>query len=265
MSPSELETALGKPTPGTSLPPELPLAHLTAARWLEGILDAKELRPRDCKVFQSKLLYFSYGGVFYRISKLQTENVTELPVALVFTPTVMDICSKLFPFDSGAMAQKLYGDSWYSAMKPFEERFSISNDDLSTTARLLVHKLFGTNAAYVEGRPADQIAASPPALNLLHSFLKENLSNHTSVPWGIDGRQRSIELLSSTSISIADKLIWIGLPLFRSDDMLTGIRKFTRTIPQIYTYRHSRNFNPDQYAADLQRAAQEQVINRYSE
>src|ERR1017187_9469822 len=113
MPPSELELALGSVTPGDPLPLELPIAHLTAARWLRGILGAGHIAPRLCKVFKQNLLYFSYGGVFYRTSKFQSENAAELPVGMVFTPQVLDKCIKLFPFDSGAMARKLYGDCWY--------------------------------------------------------------------------------------------------------------------------------------------------------
>jgi hypothetical protein len=263
MPPSELEVALAALGPVTGMPLELPIAHLTAARWLMGVLNAGALLPRSCKVFNKLLLYFSYGGVFYRTSKMQTENVSELPVAMVFTPQVLDECVELFPFDSGAMANKLFGDAWYAAMKPFEERFSVKNDDLSTAARTLVHSLYQSNAKYVEGKPVKAFATSSPTLKLLHEFLAEDLSGTGTVPGGVDHRQRSIELLSATSVSIVNELIWIGLPHSRLDKALRAIRRQTRTIPQIYTYRFSKNFYPDEYAADLQRAAREQVIERY--
>jgi len=265
MPPSELEIALGSAVSGIPLPQELPLAHLTAARYLRDILGAGELRPRLCKVFKSKLLYFSYGGVFYRTSKIQTQNVAELPVAMVFTPEVMDACFKLFPFDSGAMAQKLYGDKWYADMQPFEERFSIRNGNLSTAARLLVQNHYRTNSNYVEGRPAGSVASWPPTLTLLHAFLSQDLSGIPTVPFGIDHRQRSIELLSAAPVSIAKELIWIGFPEFRSATIMKAIRKLTRTLPQTFIYGYSKNFNPDEYARVLQQAAQEDVVDRYLE
>ncbi len=265
MPPSELEIALGAALPATSLPQELPLAHLTAARYLRGILDAKYLLPRHCKVFGQKLLYFSYGGVFYRAPKEQSENVTELPVAMVFTPEVMDACCRLFPFDSGAMARKLYGGKWYTAMEPFEKRFSICTGKLSTAARLLVHHLYRTNSRYVGGRPARGNPSWPATLSLLHTFLDQDLSGTCTVPCGIDHRQRSIELLSDAPVSIANELIWIGLPHHRLARTMKAIRELTRTVPQIYPYRFSRNFNPDEIAGELQRAARDQVVERYLE
>ena len=76
---TELELALSKEYTPAELPMGLPLAHLTARRWLQSILTAGQLEPRPCKVLAKKLLYFSYGGVFYRTSSMHTEKTTELP------------------------------------------------------------------------------------------------------------------------------------------------------------------------------------------
>ena len=108
MPPSELELSLRAVGTAADLPGELPVAHLTTAKWLRSILDAGKLIPRSCRVFHRDLIYFSYGGVFYRTSKMQSENAAELPVAMVFSPEVLDVCTRLFPFDSGAMAVDQY-------------------------------------------------------------------------------------------------------------------------------------------------------------
>lgn len=246
----------------TLLPPELPLAHLTAARWLMSILDAGRLLPRSCKVFNEDLIYFSYGGVFYRTSKLQTENTSELPVAMVFRPQVLDLCGRLFPFDSGAMAGHLFGTKWDTALSPFQDRFSV-RDDLNTAARLLVHCCYRENSRYVEGKPASVLGYSGPSLNALYNFLSEDLSGLGTVSGGIDHRQRSIELLSSVSVPIANELIWIGLPHSRLSKTIKAIRRLTRTMPQVYTYHFRRNFYPDEYAAELEVNARAQAIDRY--
>jgi hypothetical protein len=80
---TELEIALARESTPAQLPIGLPLAHLTARRWLQAILNVGQLEPRPCKVLSKTVLYFSYGGVFYRTSTLQTERTSELPVALV--------------------------------------------------------------------------------------------------------------------------------------------------------------------------------------
>jgi len=87
-----------------SLPPALPLAHLTIARWLSAILKLGAIAPRPCKVLGKDLLYLSYGGLFYRPDNIRTQQATELPVGLVFSPVALAGITSLFPFDSGAMA-----------------------------------------------------------------------------------------------------------------------------------------------------------------
>jgi hypothetical protein len=192
----------------------------------------------------------------------QTENTSELPVAMVFRPQVLDICSRLFPFDSGAMAQRLFGEKWHTAMSPFEKRFVV-NRKLSEAARLLVHCCYEENAGYVEGNPVRTLAYRSSALAALHQFLCEDLSSLTTVPSGIDHRQRSIELISATSVPLAEELIWIGMPNSCVDETLKTIRRLTRTIPQIYPYHFRRNFNPNEYAAELESRARIEAIQRY--
>src|SRR5690349_10655561 len=110
----DLKTALDRSA--ARLAAELPVAHITTARWLGSILDEGRIQPRLCTVFNRELLYFSYGGVFYRSLKSQTQNATELPIAMVFSPKVLDVAFQLFPFDSGAMAAKLFGEDWWDKM-----------------------------------------------------------------------------------------------------------------------------------------------------
>jgi hypothetical protein len=95
--------------------------------------------------------------------------------------------------------------------------------------------------------------------------LDEDLSGTGIVPLGIDHRQRSIELLSEGPVSIAEKLIWIGLPHHRLVRTMKAIRALTRTLPQVYTYDWRRNFNPGEIAAELEREARDQVLERYLE
>src|SRR5271157_1578136 len=140
--PTELEVALAHELTPERLPLELPVAHLTAARWLKSILQVGSLEPRPCKVFSKRLLYFSYGGVFYRASKLQTERASELPVALVFSPEVLDEVSRLFPFDSGAMAANRFGPDWFRRLGPFDLRFGVNTVDARLDAKKLVYHLF---------------------------------------------------------------------------------------------------------------------------
>lgn len=267
---SDLETELQGLSAGItipeSLPPELPLAHLTSARWLASIVSAGRLIPRACGVFHQDLLYFSYGGVFYRTSKQQTEEASALPVAMVFKPQIVDKCSRLFPFDSGAMKKELFGAAWHSTMNPFERRFVVdaSHSSLSEAARLIVHCCYEKNEKYLMGDPTATLVFPSPALTALHSFLSADLSLLRTRPNGVDHRQRSIELISAAAIDLAENLIWIGLPNVHVDRTMADIRRLTRTVPQYYPYNFRRNFHPDEYATELETAARSEVIERYA-
>ena len=64
---------------------------------------------------------------------------------MVFTPEVLDTCARLYPFDSGAMMKRLFGDQWFQSLYPFEERFAITQGGLSHAARVLVGSLYAEN------------------------------------------------------------------------------------------------------------------------
>src|ERR1051326_7296191 len=134
--PTELKPDLGSVRVGNEqLPIALPLAHMTSNRraasdtergGFEDILDVGVLKPKACKVFGSKLLYFSYGGLFYSGANFQTQQAAEVPVGLVFDPEAFYVISQLFPFDSGAMFRGTFGRDWSVQLSPFETRFAVN-------------------------------------------------------------------------------------------------------------------------------------------
>jgi hypothetical protein len=257
---TELELAMEVEAVSAELPLALPLAHLTACRWLEPILKAGRLEPRHCKVFSKDLLYFSYGGVFYRTSKLQTEQATELPVALVFAPGVMDSVVKLFPFDSGAHATGRFGADWTRKLDRVEQRFCINTSDALTDARRLVYHLFETNPQYLKGIVGDNGKRKQNPFPLLHEFLTADLSSA-----GIDHRQRTIEAISKISVELGKSLLWIGFPEWNTSSVFREIYRLTAPmVPQFDTYSYTKNFNPSEIAARLEEKAYDAVIKRYA-
>ncbi|SRR6266436_3840838 len=257
---TELEIALNRESTPTELPLGLPLAHLTACRWLASILRVGRLEPRPCKVFLKKLLYFSYGGVFYRTSKLQTEQATELPVALVFAPTVLDLISQLFPFDSGAAAAERFGLDWARKLAPFRKRFLVNTTDALMDARRLVYHLFKTNSQYLKGIPFGSGKHKRDPFPLLYEFLTTDLSSHE-----IDHRQRAIEAISDIPIELGKHLLWIGLPEWKTSSVLKDLYRSTApTVPQFDTYKYTKNFNPTEIAALLEEKAYKAVIEKYT-
>jgi len=257
---TELEIALTVESTPTELPVALPLAHLTACRWLGSILKIGRLEPRPCKVFAKNLLYFSYGGVFYRTSKLQTEQTTELPVALVLSPTVMKLISQLFPFDSGAVAAKRFGPDWTCRLAPLAERFSVNTTDALTDARRLVYHLFETNLQYLKGMATNGSKHKKDPFPLLYELLTSDLSS-----LNVDHRQRTIEAISDVPIQLGQHLLWIGFPQWKTSTVLKELFQWTAPdVPQFDTYDYTRNFNPSEMAARLEEKAYEFVIKRYA-
>jgi hypothetical protein len=257
---TELEIALNKEFTPTELPLGLPLAHLTASRWLASILNVGRLEPRPCKIFSKNLLYFSYGGVFYRTSKLPTEQATELPVALVFSPTVMNLISQLFPFDSGALAADMFGPEWTLKLAPHGKRFCINTTDALTDARRLVYHLFESNPQYLKGIAASSGKHKEDPFPLLYEFLTTDLSSR-----GVDHRQRAIEAISEIPIELAKHLLWIGFPAWETSSVLKELYRWTAPVlPQFETYEYTKNFNPSEIAARLEDKAYRAVIEKYA-
>jgi len=247
----------------SSLPPALPLAHLTAARFFAPLLVDGALKPRQCKVFHRDLLYFSYGGVFYRPRQIQTQNAVELPVAFVFSPRVLESVTRLFPFDSGAMGSGAFGDEWTARMAPFHERFGVDTSDAIETAGKIIYHLYGSNESYLRGQVLKAAKTKSEPIPLLSEFLSENLSGS-----GIDHRQRSVECVTETIVELGRHLIWVGFPVYsrrKTTEILKQIYHWTRPdVPQIWQYPYPKNFNPAGLGAALETKAHESVIARFA-
>ena len=257
---TELEVALARESTPAELPIGLPLAHLTARRWLQSILNVGKLEPRPCKVFSKTVLYFSYGGLFYRTSTSQTERPSELPVGLVFSPNMMSVISQLFPFDSGAAADNRFGVDWSRRLAPFASRFSVTTTDALRDARRLVYHLFESNSRYLGGRPSAIGRLKQDPFPLLLDFLNCDLSSLK-----VDHRQRTIEAISEVAIELGKHLLWIGIPQFRTSSVLKELHRWTApNVLPFYTYDFTKNFNPSEMAARLEENARECVINRYA-
>src|SRR5262245_13640621 len=91
-----------KPGPEAPVMP-LPLAHLTDARYFGRIAASGGLAPSSCTRFGEDLVYLFYGGVFFRHSYEEEDGAGLLPVAFLFSPTILDGVSRYFPFDTGAL------------------------------------------------------------------------------------------------------------------------------------------------------------------
>ncbi len=242
------------------LPPQLPIAHLTASRWFSEILDVGELRPRPCSVFGRNLLYLSYGGLFYRPKRVSTQRATELPIGLVFSPVVLEAITSLFPFDTGAMANGGRFNTWKEKLAPFETRFCLSTSDGLRDAATLVKLLYADNLLYLRGEVAVEAAGRPDPFPLLAEFLAEDMTPSS------DHRQRSIECLTEMPVALGRHLLWIGFPDAHTDEILRGVHRWSQpVVPDFRAYPCHLNFNPADIGAQLEAWAYDDVIRRYAE
>lgn len=251
------EAALKSLPKPTSLPMTLPTTHLSIARWFSTIVDEGELQPKACKVFNKNLLYFFYGGVFYRQSEKSTRNATELPVAFLFEPAILEGFDCYYPFDTGAMNAGLFGD-WRERFEPFKERFKVSGSGDYPITSLMVHHLYGNNENYLSGKVDPSLSGKSDPLPELHEFLSADLTSY-----GVDGRQLKIECHTGKSLQLNRELIWVGYPASMSDIFARIYEKTKPYSPEAYPYTDHVLFVPNEVAAQLQLKAEEVIRRRY--
>lgn len=244
------------PCPSTIKP--LPIAHLTSARSFNQIRADEAFKPQKCDVFNQKLLYFSYGGIFHRYGPHSTQDATKLPVAFVFKPTLLTKIDYLFPYDTGAANKGLFNEEICNF-----DKYRISsgnNQSLQALAPKLVYYFYNSNENYIKGIPAvqfinDSISQIEVMQNLL-SFLSLDLTQD-----GVDHRHRAMECQSNTEWRIADiiqDILWVGFPNYRIEDyywMCEERKKKTDEELPKYLYSCNINFTPSEQAAKLEREA----------
>ena len=252
-----LETAIRLLGAPARLPPPLPLAHSSIARWLASIVKGQALVPWACPVFNKKLVYLFYGGNYYRPSPPHpTRNAAEMPVVFVFAPSILPAASTLYPFDTGAMHAGKFGAAG-TALMPFKRRFAVRVRGRYQTATMLVAHLFGTNEAYLKGHPSDP-GGKPAPIPDLAAFLSADLTS-----LGIDMRQASIECQYASEIRLDERLLWVGLPeahmpLF--GELCAALEPY---VPAYYAYESHTIFNPGEIGRLLDDRARDAVIRRY--
>jgi len=250
------ETLRSLPAP-SELPITLPTTHLTVARWFSTVVDNGELQPKACKVFKRNLLYFFYGGVFYRTSEMPTRNAAEFPIAFLFEPAILKDFDCYYPFDTGAMAAGLFGD-WSNRFNPFEERFKVSGRGDYSTPSLMVHHLYGNNENYLTGDVNHSLSEKPEPLPQLGEFLSADVTSS-----GADGRQLKIECLIAQSLPLNQDLIWVGYPSSMSDIFARIYEKTKPSVPEPFPYPDHKVFRPNEVAAQLQLKAEEVIQRRF--
>lgn len=181
--------------------PILPLTHCTKSEYFFDIVEAGEIAPRPCKVFCDDVFYLFYGRPSYKpYSNSEYTNLEAFrPVAFILKPDSALSIKRIFPFDTGAHASKLYTDF-------IPEHASLENFELDASldcAARSVALFFGDCKNYYLGKTVAVNGVPPTNLtvkSLIGLFEAKGLSK-------IDDRKSAIEVqvdkllkLSSSSV-----------------------------------------------------------------
>lgn len=246
--------------PTSTLPHLLPIAHSSIAKNFSTIVNNGELKPMPCNVFSQDLLYFFYGGVFYRSKTGTTKDKLQMPIAFVFSPKILEKVLCLFPFDTGAVAKNHFGKNWSTELSAFE-KFKIDTNGDSNIASKIVYHAFENNKNYLISKPKRQYESTPQLLFKLFEFYSTDLSVN-----GTDQRQCVIECQFNTSISLKTDILWVGFPTSMMIEFNKLCNLIQIEVPQYYDYEVTEaSRNPAEFAAILENRAKQDVISRYAE
>lgn len=242
-------------------PISLPLSHLTIARYFDSIINAGKLEPRMCDVFKEKLIYLFYGGVLYRTANKPTRNASELPIVFVFHPSLLRFVERYYPFDTGALAKRYYGE-WSDILTPYAEGFKICGKGDYTVPSQMVYHLYQNNTRYLNGKLNNGIKNKPEPLPQLFDFLNADLS-----AYGVDHRQLAIEAHCKQAIPFDNALLWVGYPDIKTKKFSALFEKLYDQMapakPEFFAYPSHVVFAPNEIAAQLQTSAHNSVVKSY--
>jgi hypothetical protein len=250
----------------------LPVSHLTSARSFETIIDSGKLEARLCKVFNQKLLYFSYGGIFHRYGSRPTNNAAEYPIAILFSPRLLSKIKFFYPYDTGAASENKYGDRWSQELACFE-KYRVLIDPRADLLTKLVYYTYGNNKSYVGRRGVSSTATrrridraeGREPLRTLITFMSANLTSE-----GADHRQNVIECQAQASLGIGDvfkEIEWIGYPNNKRKSIYEFISRFKEPLdrmPETYAYDAYLKQPPYAISRELESVART-VVKRYWE
>lgn len=183
----------------------LPLTHkkdwFTADKTIEdGIIDTQL-----CDVFGENLEYLFYGRPAYYVSyNIGTRSDdTYLPVCFVLNPQRIRI-HYIFPFDTGAFANKMYDDFMHEKMDINSFQLPQNIDSVKD----FIYLFYENNDNYYKSKPAKQIESNdlPFEIKAYQNMIK-NLGATS-----YDSRCRTIEIITREKINLYESLEAIILP-----------------------------------------------------
>jgi hypothetical protein len=229
----------------------LPLVHITRAYGFDTILDGDALEPSECDVFKEKLIYLFYGRPAYRAKDGNNARLEfEWPIVFVFDPEKVPDLRRIFPFDTGAFALRLYSEFFDKK----SELMDFSLDPTLESAKKLVSAFYQDNEEYYRGETRKNVDIP------LRQFEAQGVHELARLP-GVQGaitqyrtrdeRSSAIEVQVSRTISLKHALIALVLPEPYLDDKEIQEALTRWNVNEVHTYATLHNLSGEAWVGEI--------------
>lgn len=187
----------------------LPMTHITATIRAKKAIDAGQVEPRYCALFETPLVYCFYGRPAYRPRDDDKTVLTagSCPFCFIFSPDLIQRASQIYPFDTGAYERRLFKEA-LDDENFVKEDFSLGS--ASDLPAKIVSFVYGKNTTYLLGDRTGIDEGSVPDWQLVAkaylAFLASRGRND------VDDRLMTFEAHFDSAISIRDYIMAVVVP-----------------------------------------------------
>lgn len=178
---------------GAMVHPALPFFHSCDSAYLQDILDAGELQPRQCKLYGEDLLYLFYGRPAYKSADAgHSRLLFMMPVVFIVNYHAVTTVKRAVAFDSGAFP--MYEGCLHKSMKLKEFELTPTKDSLHK----MIDYFYDGNDPYFNGEAKSGLKYDPVHFQVegYHTILT---GNHKTE---VDDRKASLEVQLDYSIAL---------------------------------------------------------------
>ena len=229
----------------------LPFVHITRAYRFDDIVDGDLLEPSRCEVFKQALVYLFYGRPAYRAKDGNNARLEfEWPIVFVFDPSKISNIERIFPFDSGAFAEKMYQEFF----DPHSEIMDFVLENTLETPAKVVATYYQDHSEYYRGETRKNVNIP------LRQFEAQGIHELARLP-GVQGaqsqsrardeRSSAIEIQISAPISLKDALLAIVLPeqYLGDKDIQKALARWN--VSEILTYPTLHNMGGEAWVGQI--------------
>ena len=220
---SSLENALNDAP--CNVTKELAIAHVTFFRHFSGIVQNNSLDPEYCDVFNSDVLYFSYGLAFYKPEIGYTQDRSHHPFVIFLKSESNALIDCYYPYDTGAMNGKRYGPS----AKDLSRYLDYNVKD----PKKLVSMFYGSNNNYIlgklsvkcpdnhrprcteKGKTLEDCPSNHQTIRALFKFLDQDITK-----LGVDQRHRTIECITENKVKLKRSILMLAYPMSYTSEIV---------------------------------------------